>query len=252
MNYNFKYVVKWVLSFLINLKTLMTLKKILPLDSDRLYFSRYSRLNNYYGGVKERLAYVFYTYGITDDVLLEVNGKPVIDIGANVGEFSIFLRKYAGHRGEIIAFEPDPYDFLTLKKNAEIYDFIPLNNAISSVTGNVEFISNNENADSRLGFLDPEGNKRISVQSFKLGDILKKLAITEVGLIKIEAEGFEPEVLQGLELSSCSVSYIAIDCGPERPPNNSCTLVECVNHLCKHGYKFVNYNPRRHAVLFKK
>jgi len=249
---NLKYAFKVCLAVLIHIRTLITLNKILPLDGGVLYFSRYSRLYNYYKGVKSRLAYVFYTYGITKEVLFEIKGKTVVDIGANIGEFSVFLRKYTGHSGKIIAFEPDPHDFITLSKNAEVYDLIAMNYAVSDVTGNVDFILNNENADSRLGLLDNEGDKKVSVQSYRLTDILEKLTVNEVGLIKIEAEGFEPEVLQGLDLSNISVSYIAIDCGPERPPNNSTTLVGCLNYLFENNYKLVNYNSHRHSVLLKR
>ena len=236
-----------------NIKVLILFKKQLRLGDGKLYFSRYGRLYNYHKGVESRLSHVFYSYGLNENILIDIRDKLVVDVGANIGEFSVYLRKYCGHKGEIIAFEPDPHEFDTLSQNAALYNLKAINCAVSNVSGKIEFILNNEDADSRLNLIENDKfQNKISVQSVRLNGVLDELNVKEVGLVKIEAEGFEPEVLQGLDLSNSRVMYFAIDCGPERPPDNQSTLVDCLNYLLKNGYELINYNVLRHSILLKK
>jgi FkbM family methyltransferase len=39
-------------------------------------------------------------------------GDIVVDIGANQGQYTIFLSKLVGQKGKVYAFEPDPRNFL--------------------------------------------------------------------------------------------------------------------------------------------
>ena len=46
-------------------------------------------------------------------------GNNVIDIGANIGYFTLLFAKLVGPNGKVFAFEPDPTNFSILKKNIE-------------------------------------------------------------------------------------------------------------------------------------
>jgi len=53
----------------------------------------------------------------TDIIKKEVHhGDVVMDIGANIGYFTIILAKLVGDEGKVFAFEPDPTNFELLKK----------------------------------------------------------------------------------------------------------------------------------------
>ena len=62
-----------------------------------------------------------------------------------------------------------------------------------------------------------------------LRDLQEKLALLHS--IKIEAEGAEPEILEGLIKNLNKVEYITIDAGFERGVNKESTLVQCTNYL---------------------
>lgn len=254
MNRRVKFWIKTFVAVIRNIRSLISLRKEVLLDDTILNFSRYSRLYNYHRGVKARVSEVFSSYGVSEEIISKIEGKAVIDIGANIGEFSIFLRKYGNHDGEIVAIEPDPIEFSSLGANAERFGFRAVNSAVSSRSGKMRFILNNEDADSRLDFSNESGSKKntILVDSARLNEILFDLRIGEVGLVKLEAEGYEPEVLQGIDFSEIDIKYFAIDCGPERPPYNEATLVSCLNLLLKNGYELINYNPSRHSILMMK
>ena len=44
-------------------------------------------------------------------------GDTVIDVGANVGWYTVIASKLVGKKGRVIAFEPEPVNFAILKKN---------------------------------------------------------------------------------------------------------------------------------------
>ena len=68
-------------------------------------------------------------------------GNTVIDIGAGIGEFALLASKLVGPEGKVVAIEPSPDDFITLKKNLEANNcrnVIPVNKAVSDRKGVVE------------------------------------------------------------------------------------------------------------------
>ena len=46
-------------------------------------------------------------------------GMQVVDIGANIGLYTLLLSRLAGKTGRVFAFEPEPNLFLTLRDNCE-------------------------------------------------------------------------------------------------------------------------------------
>lgn len=47
-------------------------------------------------------------------------GNVVLDIGANIGYYTLIFAKLVGEDGKVFAFEPDPTNFALLKKNVEM------------------------------------------------------------------------------------------------------------------------------------
>jgi hypothetical protein len=84
-------------------------------------------------------------YGL-EEIKLSPNDT-VIDIGANIGMFSIYVKKKFGCR--VIAFEPVPINFEHFKENIllnglELSDFELHNTAITDVEGGVIYIGTPE------------------------------------------------------------------------------------------------------------
>ena len=120
--------------------------------------------------------------------------KNSIDIGANLGLFTYFMSRASKH---VFAFEPNPYPLGNLKhlvdKNVTI---LPI--ALGNNDGPIAIkIPHHENGWSSNGAsLSPkteEPGKVIDIQCRKLDS----LNIDNIGLIKIDVEGFEVEVLKG-------------------------------------------------------
>ena len=78
--------------------------------------------------------------------------------------------------------------------------------------------------------------KKYSIKCKRGDEIIKDyFGAEKIDLLKIEAEGFEPEVLIGFNSFFKKIKYIALDCGPER--GGSTTYTECAGILEKAGYK---------------
>jgi FkbM family methyltransferase len=129
-------------------------------------------------------------------------GTVVIDVGANIGMFTIPLAHAVGARGRVVAIEPSPENVRRLETNIEL-------NALENVT--VEPIAAAERAGSTLLRLatDPafhstatvaearETNLTISVPTETLDHVWERLGEPEVSLVKVDTEGGECSVLRG-------------------------------------------------------
>ena len=74
---------------------------------------------------------------------------------------------------------------------------------------------------------------------------------SNVKCLKLEAEGAEPEILQGLGEKLKFIEYITADVGFERGETEESTLAEVSNFLIKNNFKMVAIGKRRFCVLFK-
>ena len=73
----------------------------------------------------------------------------------------------------------------------------------------------------------------------------------KIKLLKVEAEGYEPEILQGLKKYINDVEYITIDCGFERGIKMESTIAECSNYLIQNNFKMINFGFPRLVALYK-
>ena len=160
-----------------------------------------------------------FTYGLFDDVVswLAVKatrpGDVVLDIGAHFGYFTLLFSELVGGKGRVVAFEPTPSTFGLLKGNIDRYkNVVAENMALGSKVGEAALCDhglkycawNSLAEESRLGVLPPEVTQtRVSVGLTTVDDFVKQHGL-KPGLIKIDAENFEAEVMVGAEQTICS------------------------------------------------
>ena len=184
------------------------------MDADfRLSLPAARRITRYRGGIDWRVRRLAERYGCPD-FFEPAAGDVVIDIGANVGEFSL----YALSKGaKAIAFEPDPTVFQCLQRNLErLPDATALQLALWNEPATLNFFSAVDRADSSL--ITPQANigTVCEVDAVPLDSIVEIDALPNIDFIKIDGEGAEPEILQGATNTLKKTRRIAIDVGPER------------------------------------
>jgi FkbM family methyltransferase len=129
-------------------------------------------------------------------------GQTVLDIGANIGYYTLIAAKLVGPRGKVYAFEPDPDNFSLLKKNIESNGYtnvILANQAVSDKTKTAKLFLNKTNKGDHRLYDSHDNRSSISVQTVKLDDFFKKLN-KKIDFIKMDIQGSEAGALKGLKL----------------------------------------------------
>lgn len=175
-------------------------------------------------------------------------GGVLIDCGANVGEIGVWARK----QGLVYhAFEPEEREARCCDLNN--FDGNPQTNRMGLwfETGELKLYSKGESADSSLIPID--GYDSVFVVTTKtLDEYILEHGITDIQVLKVEAEGAEPEVLCGASEALKITRYVAVDCGRERGIDREDTIREVCNRLYGHGFQMVDNNMDRFALLFEK
>ncbi len=127
-------------------------------------------------------------------------GMTVLDIGANVGLYSLYIAELVGKQGKVLAFEPDPSLFEAAAANIQQSgngDVITLRKlALGSQTGTATLYRGNYNSgDNRLS-ASPTHQQSVQVAIARLDDVVDG---ERVDFVKIDVQGWEAEVLRGME-----------------------------------------------------
>ena len=152
---------------------------------------------------KEIFASGVYEKEVMDVYLDKIHaGDTYVDIGANIGEHSLFASYVVGVTGHVISFEPITY----IRQQFE--ESIKLNN-IQNISvkpfacGNItetktlHLEAGNIGASSLVPLADKKHESTEEIRIVRADDVLKEFG--KVDFIKIDTEGYEYNVIQGLE-----------------------------------------------------
>jgi FkbM family methyltransferase len=136
-------------------------------------------------------------------LLKSAPGGVMLDVGANVGQTTLFMRKEFP-ASVIHAFEPVPDTFAVLQQKARDLDGVFLHeNAVGASEGTVE-VSYLPKADARNSLItnrfaaDPSARRaRVAVTTIDAFCAANK--IEQVCVLKTDTEGFDEQVLRGAE-----------------------------------------------------
>jgi FkbM family methyltransferase len=127
-------------------------------------------------------------------------GSTVVDVGANIGFFTLLSAELVGERGTVLSFEPEPTSFSLLNQSIKRNNFDNVRlfqKCISNVDGQqLLYLSATHNKGLHSIARDL-GGPSILVESARLDTIASTLGVGSIDLLKIDVEGAEPAVLQG-------------------------------------------------------
>lgn len=126
-------------------------------------------------------------------------GMTVLDIGANLGYFTLLLSDLVGPRGQVFAIEPDPHNLRLLRGNVSRNrrrNVTVLPTALSRQEGTMPLYRSRDNfGDHRLGHGEA-GREMVQVPVTTLDALLAHIA-TPIDFIKMDIQGAEAAVLAG-------------------------------------------------------
>lgn len=123
----------------------------------------------------------------------------VLDIGANIGYYTLIAAKLVGENGVVFAFEPEPTNFALLKRNVEINGYknvILVQKAVSNKTGKVKLYLSERNLGDHRIYNSQDGRQSIEIEAIRLDDYFKDYN-GKIDFIKMDVQGSEGGVFQG-------------------------------------------------------
>ena len=140
------------------------------------------------------------------------NGDVVVDLGANIGYFSLLASRLTGSQGKVFSFEPEPRNYSYLQKNIELNNYKQnqaFQKAVSDKDGVTElFICDYDTGHHTINRQDGiEAYSRgrtikeesIEIETVTLDNFLKEKT-DKVDVIKMDVEGAEELALSGMDV----------------------------------------------------
>jgi FkbM family methyltransferase len=173
--------------------------------------------------------------------------KTIIDIGGNCGLFAIPVEK-SGY--SVYAFEPIKMnvDLLELNKkenNSTNLHIVPkaLSNVNEKKVIYIPYCSDNTSFNQKVAVSNMTKKDYVEekVECITFDSWIKKNKKVNVGFIKIDVQGFEKEVLQGMQtfLNNCNDVYLFIEWDEKHTQTAGSSLDELEQLIISNGFTFV-------------
>jgi len=177
-------------------------KSIIEVQGSKMYVDPY--------GLPKSFKKTFHSYfmspsweELTTEMFKETvkEGDTVVDLGANVGYYTLLAARLVGQKGKVYAFEPEPLNYGLLLKNIEIngYDnVVPLQKAVSNTTGMVGLFLDSKDTGAHSIYQPEDKREVVEVESVTLDEFFKDKGY-RIDVIKMDVEGAEMAALLGME-----------------------------------------------------
>lgn len=162
-----------------------------------------------YAAMSHRGAYEPETSALLAELL--TRGDSFVDVGANNGYFTVLASQLVGPTGTVLAVEPNPRALERLEQNLRLNGLDHQVRVVSAAAGHREgtrslYVSGFEDGWASL-VPDPSAREVVRVQVVPLDGLLTGLRTL---VLKIDAEGSEPEILRGLDQVLRSSESVAV------------------------------------------
>ena len=169
-------------------------------------------------------------------------GDTFLDIGANIGYFSLLAAKQMGGDGLAIAVEPSPREYDILLKNIKLNNFekniVSINCAASNQARICNFNIENHTGTNKITSSTANQSTGIMTISLPLSHVIPD-SVRSISLAKIDVEGYEVFALQGLLplLRSVKISRMVIEFSPLLLEEHKQSVDDIYGLLKSHNYK---------------
>lgn len=182
-------------------------------------------------------------------------GMTFVDVGANIGLFSLLASRKVGDTGTVLAFEPAAGTFERLRRNIELNGssrIVCERVALSDRTANAASLVHPSGRGDGYCFLRTSGTGTLesnteSVRVLRLDDYAEEQDLRSIDVIKIDVEGGELSVLQGAKgiLQRSASPVLLFECYPEWCNRSGTSPAAVFAWLRNAGFDVWRDEPRR-------
>jgi FkbM family methyltransferase len=140
-----------------------------------------------------------YESGVTETFRACLNSEAtVLDIGANIGWYTLLAAQTLERGGRVISIEPEPRNFRLLSESVRKNGFnnvALIQSAVADFDGELAlYLSKTNTGGHSIAF---QGDVSVNVPCFTIDTLLAHRGIDTVDVVKIDVEGAEPRVIRG-------------------------------------------------------
>jgi len=185
------------------------------------------------------------------DIIDEVSPDDVVfDVGANVGIYSVFLGLEV-ESGKVISFEPHPEAYKQLARNVEMnrLDGVvdTMNMALADQSGELGLINR---APTGHQIIDSESADTV-IKARKGANIIGNKQVPKPDVLKIDVEGAEREVLEGLGETVEEFRVVYCEIHPNHLKDRGSTKHEVFDLITDAGFNIVDKSQRGEQIHIK-
>jgi len=180
-------------------------------------------------------------WGLIDNII-DYQDKIVFDVGASLG---VTVYPFSKKAKEVYAFEPQADNFNYLNDQIKIRGLTNVkafNFAVSDFNGEADFFNRESHGVHSLGVhnvgkvVSSNKTKVVTLDSF-----CAENGLDRIGLLKIDVEGFEADVLKGSEkqLKNKLIDFVIFEFSPRIHKLRNIPIDEPIKILLKNDYKIV-------------
>ena len=177
-----------------------------------------------------------------------ISPKTVIDVGANVGQFAVACNKiFSG--ATVHSFEPLPECVVKLKQNVvKLADVCVYPIALGGQSGEVMFHVNSHSHSSSVLALGELHHKAfpharemhtIKVPLSTLDFEMRSISLEGPVLLKLDVQGYEPQVLEGATETLKRVDYVLLEASFRQLYEGEKTFMEIARTMQDRGFEFL-------------
>ncbi|MFL4905576.1 FkbM family methyltransferase [Streptomyces sp. MMS24-I2-30] len=199
---------------------------------------------------KDLIQRYLYLFGVWEPHMshwLEARLKPgdvFVDVGANIGVFSVLGSRLVGSTGSVVAIEASPAFHRRVLQHAELNhceNIRAVNLAVADERKTLRFVlasSNNMGANSIVPY-EGSAESSFEIEGVPMADILTPDEVARARVIKVDVEGAEGSVVRGLAPILRELRpdvEIAVEITPERMELLGDSAEELLETMRKHGF----------------
>ncbi len=165
---------------------------VADVQGSRMYLDSLDGLGLHRNGIYEPMETEFFRNEVK-------KGDVFVDIGANIGYYSLMASQLVGEEGKVFAFEPDPINCKLLWKNTKANGYVNIvivQEAVSDKTGETRLFLCENRGDNRI-YDSHDGRRSIVVPTTRLDDYFRD-GSGRIDFVKMDIQGAEGGAIKGM------------------------------------------------------